>query len=180
MPHNDVRNAECSSTRFLYSSFFVRARLSGSLDKPRETIVGVAENAFRLRITDSVINALQPLPYVLAGWESGSVAFDRVDEFSDIDLNFLLDDALPVDEFYAVVESALETVSPVTASHAEPPGRYFKLTEGGDFLLVDVCLFRTGNFRERLDIERHGSVRPLFDKAQWLRRDISSRRVSGR
>ena len=136
--------------------------------------MGVGDNALRLRITDAVINALQPLPFVLAGWESGSVAFDRVDEFSDIDLNFLLDNAFPVDAVYDVVESTLETVSPVVASHAEPPGRYFKLTEGGDFLLVDVCIFRTGNFRERLDIERHGRVRPLFDKAQWLRSDISA------
>ena len=103
-----------------------------------EAIVGIGDSDLRLRITDAVINALQLLPYVLAGWESGSVAFDRVDEFSDIDLNFLLDDAFPADAVYAVVESLLETVSPVAASHAEPPGRYFKLTEGGDFLLVDV------------------------------------------
>jgi len=110
----------------------------------------------------------------LAAWESGSVAFDLVDEYSDIDLNFLLDDATEVDQLYAVVESALETVSPIAASHSAPPGRYFKLMDGGDFLLVDVCIFRTGNFRERLDIERHGRIRPLFDKGHWLRSDTSA------
>lgn len=135
----------------------------------------ISDNTLRDRITDVVSNALQPLPHVLAGWESGSVAFDRADEYSDIDLNFLLDDALPVGPLFAVVESALETVSPVAASHSEPPGRYFKLKGVGDFLLVDVCLYRTGNFKERLDSERHGRIRPLFDKGQWLRSDDSAR-----
>ena len=136
--------------------------------------MGIGDSTLRDRITDALSNALQPLPHVLAGWESGSVAFNLVDEYSDIDLNFLLDDATPVDPLYAVVESALETVSPIAARHSEPPGRYFKLMDGGDFLLVDVCIFRTGNFRERLDIERHGKIRPLFDKAQWLGSDTSA------
>jgi len=136
--------------------------------------VGIGASTLRERITDALSNALQPLPHVLAGWESGSVAFDLVDEYSDIDLNFLLEDATPVDRLYAVVESALETVSPIAVSHSAPPGRYFKLMEGGDFLLVDVCIFRTGNFRECLDIERHGRIRPLFDKGQWLRSDTSA------
>jgi hypothetical protein len=121
-----------------------------------------------------VSDALQQLAHVLAGWESGSVAFDLEDEYSDIDLNFLLDDASPVDPVYAAVESALGTVSPIVASHSAPPGRYFKLLDGGDFLLVDVCLFRTGDLTERLDIERHGRVRPLFDKGEWLRSDASA------
>jgi hypothetical protein len=133
--------------------------------------VGVGDSTLRDRITDTLCNALQPLPHVLAGWESGSVAFDLVDEYSDIDLNFLLDDAISGDSLYMVVESALETVSPVAASHSEPPGRYFKLMDAGDFLLVDVCFFQTGDFSEYLDVERHGKIRPLFDKGQWLRID---------
>ncbi|MEM7165846.1 MAG: hypothetical protein AAF581_10300 [Planctomycetota bacterium] len=135
--------------------------------------MGTGDNALRDRIKEAVGNALQPLSHVLAGWESGSVAFDLEDEYSDIDLNFLLDDASPVDPFYTAVESALETVSPIVASHSEPPGRYFKLTDGGDFLLVDVCTFQTANFAERLDSERHGRIRPLFDKGEWLRSDPS-------
>lgn len=130
--------------------------------------------ALRDRITAALSNALQPLAPVLAGWESGSVAFDLEDEYSDIDLNFLLDAASPVDPIYAAVESALEAVSPIVASHSAPPGRYFKLRDGGEFLLVDVCLFRPRSLEERLDPERHGRVRPLFDKGEWLRHDSSA------
>jgi len=136
--------------------------------------VGIGDGALRTRITEAVSNALQPLAHVLAGWESGSVAFELQDEYSDIDLNFLLDDASPVDPLYAVVESALETISPIVARHSEPPGRYFRLRDGGDFLLVDVCVFRAASIKERLDSERHGSIRPLFDKGQWLRSDPSA------
>lgn len=136
--------------------------------------MGIGDSTLRDRITDALCNALQPLPHVLAGWEGGSAAFDLVDEYSDIDLNFLLDDATPVDPLYAVVESALEMVSPIAASHAQPPGRYFKLVDGGDFLLVDVCIFQSGDLSECLDIERHGKVRPLFDKGQWLSSDTSN------
>ena len=133
----------------------------------------IGDGALRSRITEAVSNGLQPLAYVLAGWECGSVAFNLEDEYSDIDLNFLLDDACPADPFYVAVESALETVSPIVASHSQPPGRYFKLRDGGDFLLVDVCIFRTGDLMERLDIERHGRIRPIFDKGEWLRSDPS-------
>lgn len=132
-----------------------------------------APNVLRDRITEAVCQALLPLSHVLAGWESGSVAFDLVDEYSDIDLNFLLVDPAQLDPLYAVVESALVTVSPISASHFEPPGRYYKLRDGGDFLLVDVCFHQTTGFGECLDVERHGKIRPLFDKGQWLRSDSS-------
>ena len=132
------------------------------------------DGALRDRITETVSNALQPLAHVLAGWESGSVAFDLEDEYSDIDLNFLLDEESPADPVYAAVESALETISPIVASHSAPPGRYFKLRDAGEFLLVDVCIFRVGGLAERLDLERHGRVRPLFDKGDWLRTDPSA------
>jgi hypothetical protein len=109
----------------------------------------------------------------LAGWESGSVAFDLVAEYSDIDLNFLLHDAARIDPLYSVVESALEIVSPISASHSAPPVRYYKLRDGGDFLLVDVCIFQSRSFSDCLEVERHGKIRPLFDKGQWLRSDTS-------
>jgi hypothetical protein len=125
--------------------------------------------ALREQITLAISHALQPLPSVLAGWEGGSAAFGTVDEYSDIDLNFLIDDTVAVDLLYAAAEAALETVSPVTATHFVPPGRYYKLEAGGEFLLVDLCFFRIGAADRALELERHGRARPLFDRADWLR-----------
>ena len=134
----------------------------------------VGEGVLRRRISEAVSNGVQPLEFVLAGWEAGSVAFGVEDAYSDIDLNFLLDDAGAEDAFYEAVELALEAVSPIVARHVEPPGRYFKLRDGGDFLLVDVCVVRPAGLAEQLDVERHGTIRALFDKGEWLRRDASA------
>ncbi len=127
------------------------------------------DRSLRDRITRTICAALEPLPGVLAGWEGGSVAFGALDGYSDIDLNFLLADDASSDLVYAAAESALETVSPVTASHPVPPGRYYKLRDGGEFLLVDLCLYRAGAPDRFLEVERHGRIRPLLDKGDWLR-----------
>ena len=123
----------------------------------------------RDRISRAICEALRPLPAVLAGWESGSAAFGVVDGYSDIDLNFLVDDDAPSDALYAAAEASLEAVSPIVASHFVPPGRYYKLKDGGEFLLVDLCFYRAGAADLPIDVERHGQVVPLFDKGDWLR-----------
>jgi hypothetical protein len=108
------------------------------------------------------------MPDVLAGWEGGSAAFGATDEYSDLDLNFLAADTAAMDELYSAGEAAIGSVSPITLVHAQPPGRYYKLEDGGDFFLVDLCLFRAGASGQGLDVERHGRVRRLFDKGNWL------------
>jgi len=138
------------------------------------TIMEIDDNALRGRITEAVSNGLQPLSYVLAGWKCGSVAFDLEDQYSDIDLCFLLDDTFPTDQFYIALESALNAVSPIVATHSLGAGRYFKLRDVSDYLLVDVCIYQTKDLAKRLDAERHGTIRPLFDKGEWLRRDPSA------
>ncbi len=122
----------------------------------------------RHQITQAISHALQPMACVLAVWKGGSAAFNTEDAYSDIDLNVLLDDASPEEPVYAAVQSALGAISPVVATHPQPPGRYFKLQDGGDHLLVDVCLYRPQNLPECLNTARHGAILPLFDKGQWL------------
>ncbi len=123
----------------------------------------------REQVTLAICHALEPLPNVLAGWEGGSAAFGAVDEYSDIDLNFVIDDPVSVDLLYAAAEAALQSVSPIVSSHFVPPGRYYKLEAGGEFLLVDLCFFRPGAADHALKVERHGCACRLFDKADWLR-----------
>ena len=69
---------------------------------------------------------------------------------------------------YAAAESALQTVSPIAVSFNAPPGRYYKLEDGGEFLFVDLCFIRIGAADHFLEVERHGHVVPLFDKGDWL------------
>jgi hypothetical protein len=129
----------------------------------------VIDQSLRDRISRALGDALEPLPSVLAGWEGGSVALGALDGYSDIDLNFLVDDEASFDHVYAAAERSLETVSPIVASHPVPPGRYYKLKEAGEYLLVDLCLFRAAAPDRLLEVERHGHIRPVFDKGDWLR-----------
>lgn len=126
--------------------------------------------SLRDRISSAVTEALRPLPAVLAGWEGGSAAFGAVDAYSDIDLDYLVADDASFELLYASAERAIETVSPITASHTPVTGRYYKLRDGGDFLLVDLIFRRVGEPDHHLEDERHGDRLPLFDKGDWLRR----------
>ena len=124
---------------------------------------------FRDHISRALSLALEPVASVRAGWEGGSAAFDAVDAYSDIDLNFIVDDECSLEGLYDTAERALAEVSRVTVVHSMPPGRYYKLSEGGEFLFVDLCFFREGASDHPLEVERHGVARPLFDKGDWLR-----------
>ena len=124
--------------------------------------------SLRNRLSEAVSQALKNLPQVMAGWEGGSAAFGALDDYSDIDLNFLVDDEASLEDLYAVAERSLNTVSPVVARQDAPPGRYFKLEASGEFLLIDLCFIRVGAADHLLDVERHGSIVRLFDKGDWL------------
>jgi hypothetical protein len=97
------------------------------------------DQSFRARISNAVTQALRPLPAVFAGCEGGSAAFGAIDAYSDIDLEYIVTDEAAFDDLYAVAERAIEAVSPIIASHTPPSGlgRYYKLKDGGDFLLID-------------------------------------------
>jgi hypothetical protein len=127
------------------------------------------DRSLRDRISCAVTDALRPLPAVFAGWEGGSAAFGAVDGYSDIDLEYLVADDASFELLYASAEKALETVSAITATHTPSRGRYYKLKDGGEFLLVDLIFSRVGDPDHHLDIERHGHLVPLFDKGHWLR-----------
>jgi hypothetical protein len=127
------------------------------------------DHALRARISSAVTEALRPLPTVLAGWEGGSAAFGAVDAYSDIDLEYLVSDDASFELLYEAAERALQTVSTISGSHTPLKGRYYKLEDGGDFLLVDLIFTRVGDSDHQLDVERHGEKVPLFDKGDWLR-----------
>ena len=124
-------------------------------------------HSLRNRIVSVVCQALEPLQAAHAGWEGGSAAFGAIDAYSDIDLNFIVDDECSLDALYEVAEAALVDVSPISVAHAVPPGRYYKLAVGGDFLLVDLCLYRASASEIPLHPDRHGNIRLLFDKGDW-------------
>ena len=129
--------------------------------------MNTVDHSLRDRIVRVVSTALEQHQAARAGWEGGSAAFGAIDAYSDIDLNFVVDDDCSLDELYDLAEAALVDVSPISLVHAVPPGRYYKLAVGGDFLFVDLCLYRESASEIPLDPDRHGDIRRLFDKGRW-------------
>lgn len=124
----------------------------------------------RYDITGAIARALEPLDFVHAMWEGGAVAFDRADEWSDIDICVDADDER-VEEVFPVVERALESLAPIELKYDVPVpslGEYvqafYRLEGAGRFMLVDFAVFRHGARDKLLEPEIHGRAIFHFNK----------------
>lgn len=130
----------------------------------------------RSRIIDAVHGAMEAHAGVFAGWEGGSAAFGALDRYSDIDLMFLVDPAVPPPDLFEAAEGAMESLSRILGCYHEPPGvwegithRIYRLEATDEYLLIDLALLRADATDHFLEVERHGHGVPLFDKGDWLR-----------
>ena len=123
---------------------------------------------------DSIIRALtaelQPLPSVHAFWEAGAAAFNRIDEWSDIDLYIVVDDD-KIPETFAAVEKTLTALSPIQRKHAEAwpstsgiEQAFYRLAKTDEYLLVDLAIMKRSAPDKFLAREIHGDAVFLFNK----------------
>lgn len=126
----------------------------------------------RLTLVGTLQRTLQAMPDVDAAWEGGSAAFGSNDALSDIDAVVVVaDDA--VEATFAVVESALQALSPVALRY-DTPGtqgysqKFYRLRDAGEFLVIDLVLIRRSDpllFRE---VELHGQGHTWLDRRGLL------------
>ncbi len=114
--------------------------------------------------------ALEPLDHVQAMWEAGAVAFDRVDEWSDIDLQVAVDDE-SVEEVFTEVERALGGLSPIDIGYRLPEPTwhghsqaFYRLAEASPFLMLDFVVMKASAEDKFLQPEIHSRPRVYFDK----------------
>ena len=126
----------------------------------------------REQILAALESALEPLDYVHAMWEGGAAAFNRVDEWSDIDIQFDADDARVADAF-AVIERTLETLSPIDLKYKTPqlPWQgifqwFYRLKNASPYLLIDTAVIQHSAPDKLLTREVHGQAKFYFDKAK--------------
>jgi hypothetical protein len=117
-------------------------------------------------------STLQPLDYVFAMWEGGAAAFDRVDEWSDIDVQFAVADER-VEDTWTQIDQALQSLSPFAIRHRVPEPAwhghsqiFYRLELASPFLMVDVVVIKESNPKKFLEVEIHGQQRVYFDKAK--------------
>lgn len=126
----------------------------------------------REEILGALRRVLEPLPYVHAMWEGGSEAFGRTDEWSDIDVQFDVDDE-KVAETLTLIEGTLARLSPIQDRLGMPerPGYaqvFYRLQDASPFLLVDLCVMKRSHPDKFLEPEIHGCVVIHFNKGDAL------------
>lgn len=123
----------------------------------------------------SIVHALEkdlrPLSQVHAFWEAGAAAFSRIDEWSDIDLYIVVDDAAAVTETFRRVEETLTRLSPIRVKHevSWPPAsgihqKFYRLEDTDEYLLVDLAVMTVAAPDKFLVREIHGNAVIYFDK----------------
>jgi predicted nucleotidyltransferase len=128
----------------------------------------------RNKIIEMLISTLEPLDFVLALWQGGSAARGYVDEWSDIDIQVIVQDNR-VQETFNVVETALKTISDIRFQYRMPEPTwhghsqcFYQLAEVSPFLIVDFVVTKLSNPSRFLEEERHGKAVIGFDKANLL------------
>lgn len=115
-----------------------------------------------------VHRAVEPLPFARALWEGGSAAFDRADDFSDVDLSLLIHGS-PRDAFAAIEHSLperdLEYHVPEPAWHGHSQ-RFYRFRGAPPYLLLDLAIMQGGDLLAQPEI--HGHPRVLFDRDNVL------------
>lgn len=114
--------------------------------------------------------ALEPLDYVNAVWLGGSAAFDRADEWSDIDMMVDAADER-VEEILPRVEAALQELSPIDLKFELPQPTWhghiqaiYRLERASPYLLLDIAVIKNSNPNKFTQPEIHGQAVVLFDK----------------
>lgn len=126
-------------------------------------------------IIQTLIRFLKPLNYAHAFYEGGAVAFNRIDEWSDIDLYLVVDDQ-KVKNAFRVVEKALKSLSPIKQKLEIPqtpwPGvsqAFYKLKNASDYLLIDFVVLKLSSPEKFLEPKMHGEAVFYFNKSRRVK-----------
>jgi predicted nucleotidyltransferase len=126
-------------------------------------------------IIQTLVDVLKPLDYVHAFWEGGAVAFNRIDEWSDIDLYVVVDDK-KVDETFLAVEKALESLSHIKQKYTilqlpwpDLSQAFYKLEDASEYLVIDLVVLKLKAQEKFLEPEIHGKAIFYFNKSDMVK-----------
>ncbi|WP_248277557.1 nucleotidyltransferase domain-containing protein [Brasilonema sp. UFV-L1] len=128
----------------------------------------------REKFLKTIIAALQPKDFVLAFWQGGSAAHGYTDEWSDIDIEVIVEDDY-VQQTFDIVEAALQTISEINFKYRVPEPTwhghsqcFYQLVGVSPFLAIDFAVMKRSSRNDFLDVERHGQAVIAFDKANLI------------
>lgn len=116
------------------------------------------------------MKALEPLDYIHAFWEGGAAAFNRIDEWSDIDIYLAIDEN-KVKKTFLAVEDALESLTRIKQKYnvkqTSWPGIYqafYRLEGTTEYLIIDLAVLTINAPDKLLEPEIHGKAVFYFNK----------------
>lgn len=124
---------------------------------------------------DKIVNALvklyEPIEEVYAVWENGSIAFNRIDDYSDIDLAVECEKEI-IPSLIEKTEKVLEEVIGIDFRYeikqnffAGMDQIFYRFKNTSPFLLLDIGFLRHSEPKESfVQPEIHGEVKVHFDK----------------
>lgn len=125
----------------------------------------------RETIVRALNEALAPLDYIKALYEGGAIAFNRIDEWSDLDLYVVVDDD-KVNDAFVIIEKSLESLSRITQKYEQQnlewPGisqAFYRLEDTSEYLLIDLVVIKLSSPEKFLQSEIHGNVLFHFNKS---------------
>ncbi|HEY9636586.1 MAG TPA: aminoglycoside 6-adenylyltransferase [Coleofasciculaceae cyanobacterium] len=128
----------------------------------------------RQRILETIISTLEPKDFVLALWQGGSAAHKSTDEWSDIDIQVIVEDEY-VQEIFNILEESLKTLCEIQFKWRVPEPTwhghsqcFYQLEEASPFLFIDFVVLKLSSPNHFLEMERHGKLAIAFDKANLL------------
>ena len=128
----------------------------------------------RNEIINALVKSLEPLEYVHTVWEGGAAAFDRVDEWSDIDIGVVADDN-KINDVFSVIDEALSNLSPIEIEYAVPPPgwhgiaqKFYRLENTSRFLVIDLSVIKLSDENKFVEPAIHGKSKVHIDKINLI------------
>lgn len=131
----------------------------------------------RKDLRDAFITTFKPHKQIHALWEAGSAAFGRDDEWSDIDLQLLVDDN-SVENTFDALETFINKLGgysmkfriPEPAWHGQSQVFYI-LKRASPYLYLDICIIKKSAKDKFLQHAIHGKPIVHFDKGHFISDD---------
>ena len=124
----------------------------------------------RESIIKTLVDSLESKDYIHALWEGGAAAFNRIDEWSDIDLYLIVDDNRINDAVHEV-ERALNSLSPIEQKYETQQNlwpemfqAFYKIKDASKYLLIDLAIMKISSQEKFLEPRIHGNAVFYFNK----------------
>jgi len=129
----------------------------------------------REAVLETLTDTLADKDYALAMYEGGAAGFDRVDEWSDVDVQVVVRDG-SVEQAFVDLEAALARLSETDYKYRLPEPTwhghsqaFYRLKDASPFLMLDIVFIQESCEAVRLmQVRTHGQPIILFDKVGMI------------